>query len=150
MLKSIVGVFFLAAFAQPLMAAEQCAITVESNDAMQYNVKEIPVSKKCKEFVITLKHVGKLPKNAMGHNMVITKSSEMAGVGTDGMVASETNDYIKPKDARVLGHTKLLGPGDSGVIKLNVGSLSEKESYTFFCTFPGHSALMKGVLKVVG
>ena len=38
-------------------AAGNCATTVEANDAMQYNTKEIQVSKACKEFTITLKPV---------------------------------------------------------------------------------------------
>ncbi|MGN6905386.1 azurin, partial [Neisseria sp. P0015.S010] len=34
-------------------AAGNCATTVEANDAMQFNTKEIQVSKACKEFTIT-------------------------------------------------------------------------------------------------
>ena len=55
-------------------AAGNCATTVEANDAMQYNTKEIQVSKACKEFTIPLKHTGTQPKTSMGHNLVIGKS----------------------------------------------------------------------------
>ncbi|MGN6876262.1 plastocyanin/azurin family copper-binding protein, partial [Neisseria sp. P0021.S007] len=48
-------------------AAGNCATTVEANDAMQFNTKEIQVSKACKEFTITLKHTGTQPKASMGH-----------------------------------------------------------------------------------
>ena len=138
----------LSAVAAPAMA-EQCAVTVESNDAMQYNMGNIDISKKCKEFVITLKHVGKLPKAAMGHNLVVTKAADMAGVGSDGMMAGVPNDYVKVKDTRLIAQTKLIGGGESSMAKITVSSLSDKENYVFFCTFPGHSSAMKGTVKVV-
>lgn len=40
MLKQMIFVVSLAAVAAPVMA-QQCAVTVESNDAMQYNVANI-------------------------------------------------------------------------------------------------------------
>src|SRR5690606_41741846 len=47
--------------------------TIESNDQMQFNTKEIkvPVGE---PIVLTLKHTGKMAKNVMGHNLVILKS----------------------------------------------------------------------------
>lgn len=153
MLKQTIFVCFLSATALSAIAApamaEQCAVTVESNDAMQYNIGNIDISKKCKEFVITLKHVGKLPKAAMGHNLVVTKAADMAGVGSDGMMAGVPNDYIKVKDARLIAQTKLIGGGQSSMAKITVSGLSDKENYVFFCTFPGHSSVMKGTIKVV-
>jgi azurin len=148
MLKQTIFVVSLAAIAAPAMA-QQCATTIESNDAMQFNVANIDVSKKCKEFVVTLKHVGKLPKAAMGHNLVVTKTADMTAVSTDGMAAGVPNDYVKVKDARVLAQTKLIGGGETTTTKIAVASLSDKESYVFFCTFPGHSSMMKGTLKLV-
>ena len=147
MFKQMIFVVCLAAVVAPAMA-QQCAVTVESNDAMQFNVANIDVSKKCKEFVVTLKHVGKLPKAAMGHNIVIAKAADMAGIGTDGMVAGLPADYVKAKDARVLAQTKMIGGGETTTAKITVASLNEKDSYVFFCTFPGHSSIMKGTLKV--
>ena len=149
MIKKTLFALVLTAAAAPVMA-QQCAVTVESNDAMQYNVANIDVSKNCKEFVVTLKHVGKLPKNAMGHNLVIAKASDMAGIGSDGMVAGQPNDYVKAKDARVLAHTGIIGGGETSTAKLSVAALNAKDSYVFFCTFPGHSAIMKGTVKLAG
>ncbi|MGN7072549.1 azurin, partial [Neisseria sp. P0001.S004] len=87
-------------------AAGNCATTVEANDAMQFNTKEIQVSKACKEFTITLKHTGTQPKASMGHNIVIGKTEDMDGIFKDGVGAADT-DYVKPDDARVVAHTKL-------------------------------------------
>ena len=86
----------------------------------------------------------------MAHHLVVAKASDMAGIGSEGMVAGVPNDYIKVKDARVLAQTKLIGGGQSSVAKLPVAALNDKGSYVFFCTFSGHSSVMKGTPKLVG
>ena len=128
-------------------AAGNCATTVEANDAMQYNTKEIQVSKACKEFTITLKHTGTQPKTSMGHNLVIGKSEDMDGIFKDG-VGAATTDYIKPDDARVVAHTKLIGGGEEASLTLDPAKLAGGE-YKFACTFPGHGALMNGKVTLV-
>ena len=128
-------------------AAGNCATTVEANDAMQYNTKEIQVSKACKEFTITLKHTGTQPKTSMGHNLVIGKSEDMDGIFKDG-VGAATTDYVKPDDARVVAHTKLIGGGEEASLTLDPAKLAGGE-YKFACTFPGHGALMNGKVTLV-
>ncbi len=86
----------------------------------------------------------------MGHNLVVTKASDMEAAGADAAGAGLANDYVKPKDERILAQTKMIGGGETSSAKINVTSLLAKESYVFFCTYPGHSALMKGTLKVTG
>ena len=58
-------------------SAATCEATVEGNDQMKYNTAEVVVDKSCKEFKVTLKHVGKMNKGSMGHNWVLTKSAEI-------------------------------------------------------------------------
>ena len=128
-------------------AAGNCATTVESNDAMQFNTKEIQVSKACKEFTITLKHTGTQPKTSMGHNIVIGKAEDMDGIFKDGVGAADT-DYVKPDDARVVAHTKLIGGGEEASLTLDPAKLADGE-YKFACTFPGHGALMNGKVTLV-
>lgn len=137
-----------ALLAAPSAMAADCAVTVESNDAMQFNVKSLEIPKSCKTFDITLKHVGKLPKAVMGHNVVITKTADMAAVAKDGISAGVSNDYLKPGDSRVLANSKLIGGGESDTLTLDVGKLAAGESYSFFCSFPGHASMMKGSLKL--
>ena len=134
-----------AAAAAP--AAGNCATTVEANDAMQFNTKEIQVSKACKEFTITLKHTGTQPKTSMGHNIVIGKAEDMDGIFKDGVGAADT-DYVKPDDARVVAHTKLIGGGEESSLTLDPAKLADGE-YKFACTFPGHGALMNGKVTLV-
>ncbi len=130
-------------------AAAACEITVESTDSMTFNTKNIEVSKACKEFTINLKHVGKLPKTVMGHNLVISKESDKAGVLADGSKAGLPSDYVKAKDARVIATTKIIGGGESTSIKFAVNKLNAKDAFEFYCSFPGHASMMKGVVKLV-
>ena len=129
-------------------AAGNCATTVEANDAMQFNTKEIQVSKACKEFTITLKHTGTQPKSGMGHNIVISKAEDMDGVLKDGASAGAEADYVKAGDARVVGHTKLIGGGEETSVTVDPAKLADG-SYKFYCSFPGHGALMKGDVTLV-
>ena len=129
-------------------AAGNCATTVEANDAMQYNTKEIQVSKACKEFTITLKHTGTQPKSGMGHNIVISKAEDMDGVLKDGATAGADADYVKAGDARIVGHTKLIGGGEEASVTVDPAKLADG-SYKFYCSFPGHGALMNGTVTLV-
>jgi len=129
--------------------ADDCKTEIEGNDAMQFNKAEISVPASCKEFTVTLKNVGKLPKIAMGHNWVLTKTADMKEVAKDGIAAGIDKDHIKPGDTRILAHTKLLGAGESDSVTFSTDILKAGESYSYLCTFPGHEALMKGTLKMV-
>ena len=129
-------------------AAGNCATTVESNDNMQFNTKDIQISKACKEFTITLKHTGTQPKSGMGHNIVISKAEDMDGVLKDGAAAGAEADFVKAGDARVIAHTKLIGGGEETSVTVDPAKLADG-SYKFYCSFPGHSALMKGDVTLV-
>ena len=125
-----------------------CATEIEGNDAMQFNVKSITVPASCSEFKITLKHTGKMPVAAMGHNVVITTLDDMKKVAADGMGAGIDNDYVKPGDDRVIAHTKMIGGGETTSVSFDVSKIKGDGPYEFFCSFPGHSAIMKGTIAV--
>ena len=133
--------------AAPAYAAD-CTVQVEGNDAMQFNTKSIDVPKSCKSFTVQLKHVGKLPKAAMGHNWVLSKTSDVDGVNKDGIAAGLAGEYLKAGDPRVIASTKLLGGGESASVTFDVAKLKAGDAYTFFCSFPGHVGLMKGTLQL--
>lgn len=149
MKKTLMTLALLAAggIAAPAMAAD-CAITVEGNDQMQFNVKNIEVPKSCKNYTVTLKHVGKMPKSAMGHNMVLTATADATATAADGMKAGAAADYVKAGDTRVLAHSKVIGGGESTTFVIDTAQLKAGTDYTYFCSFPGHSFIMKGALKL--
>ena len=142
-------VFAISALASMPVLAADCSAEIEGNDAMQFNKTSIEIGKDCKDFTLKLKHAGKLPKQAMGHNWVLAKTADVQPVATDGIAAGAAQNYVKPGDARVIAHTKLVGGGESDSVTFPVARLVPAGSYSFFCSFPGHSSLMKGTLKLV-
>ncbi len=113
---------------------------------MQYDSNELKVTGDCAEIELTLKHTGMLPATTMGHNWVLTKDTDAAGVAHDGIAAGISNGYIKTGDTRVIAHTGVVGGGQSVTIIFPTSPLKKGESYTYVCTFPGHNALMHGKL----
>jgi azurin len=144
MKKYIMGL--TALFASSAAFANNCATTVESNDAMQFNTSEVSIPASCDEFTVTLKHTGSLPKQSMGHNWVVTKKADAQAVASDGISAGLENDYLKPNDARVIGATKVIGGGQETSTTFSVAELDKDGEYMFFCSFPGHISLMKGTV----
>ena len=130
-------------------AAGTCSVNLEGNDAMRYNMANIDVPKSCSSFTINLKHTGKMAKNVMGHNVVVAKTADMAGIDADGIKAGLAADYIKAGDTRVIAHSKVVGGGESTSFSIPVAKLTAAGApLSFFCSFPGHAALMKGTLTL--
>lgn len=139
LLLSILTIFTLA-LTTTAMAQDKVEITVESNDRMQFDTNEIKVEAG-QTVVLTLKHVGKLPKAAMGHNWVLlTKGTEINAFGAAASKAAG-NEYIPEGTNDVIVHTKLIGGGQETTIEFTA---PEKGTYDFICSFPGHYAMMKG------
>lgn len=147
MKRQLIALALLGFAAAPLWAADNCSTTIEGNDMMQYNKSEITVPKSCDKFTVTLKHTGKLPRAAMGHNWVLTKASDEKAVLADGAKAGVDNDYVKSDDERIIAHTKLIGGGESDSVTFDTSTLKDGP-FTYFCSFPGHEALMHGTLSV--
>jgi len=127
--------------------AKVVEVTITGSDAMQYDQKEVTV-KAGESVKLTFKHVGALPKTAMGHNIAILKpESDMAGFASACIAASAT-DYIPAEGEMkklVVAHTKMLGGGEEDVIEV---TFEEAGVYPFLCTFPGHFAIMNGKITV--
>lgn len=124
--------------------ASECELTITANDAMQFDKKSLSVPATCKEVTLNLHHSGSLPKSAMGHNWVLSTADNVQAIANDGMTAGVDNSYIKAGDERVLAHTDVIGGGGSTSITFNIEGLDSKAAYRFFCSFPGHWAIMQG------
>ena len=130
---------------KPAVVAD-CATTIESNDAMQYNVDAIAVPASCTQFTINLKHAGALAVNVMGHNLVVAKEADMAAIVSDG--AGSAPEFVKAGDARIVAHTKMIGGGESSSVTFDVAKIKDGGPFKFFCSFPGHVSLMKGSIQI--
>lgn len=119
-------------------------LMVESDDNMKYNVRELHA--KPGKITLSLKHVGKIDRFSMGHNLVILKPGTRINDFVSKAATARDNDYIPQSEAAsIIAHTRIIGGGESDTIEFNI---EEKGSYDFICSFPGHSGVMKGVLIV--
>jgi azurin len=131
-----------------LAQAENCVIDLKAGDDMKFDKVIVTVSSTCKAIEIKLAHTGKLPVAAMGHNVVISAGDAVMPLAQEGMKAGAAANYLPPGDARVIAATPLVGGGETTSATLAGGKLEKGGNYAFFCSFPGHFALMKGAVIV--
>ena len=131
----------------PATTAGSQSVKVIANDQMKFNVTRIEASAGS-TISITLVNEGKLPKSAMGHNLVVLKKSANAMQFANAAMTAVKTEYIPAAMAdQVIAHTKMLGPGESDTITFTVPA--ETGEYVFLCSFPAHfMAGMKGILVV--
>jgi len=132
-----------------LNASEEArAVVITGNDAMQFDVKKFQVAPN-ESVRLTFKNIGSIPKIAMGHNLVLLKKNVDALAFGQKVLASggsATNALPKSLLGEVIAHSELLGPGESETIEFNAPE--EKGDYQYVCTFPGHFAMMRGIMEV--
>lgn len=131
----------------PAAWARSCAVTIGSDDRMRFDTTDIRLPNDCSEVVLTLRHDGTMSAKAMGHNWVLTRAADVQAVAMDGMRASFAEGYVKPGDARVIARTDVIGGGQSTTVRFATSRLRKGGAYAFFCSFPGHFALMRGTLR---
>lgn len=135
-------------FAAGSVAAQNCTIALDSNDRMQFDQKSVSVSSSCSSITVELTHSGSLPVAAMGHNVVIAETANVNDVAQAGIKAGAANNYMPSGDARVIAATEMIGGGGKTSITFPGSKLTAGGDYTFFCSFPGHSGLMRGTVEV--
>ena len=145
----LASIFFLnAAFFASAEKKADHEITISGNDTMQFDVKNFDVIAGNKVKLI-FKNAGKLPKIAMGHNLVLLKKGVSAiafGQKALGAGANAVNPLPDSLKADVIANTKLLGPGEEEIVTFTAPK--EKGAYEYVCTFPGHFAMMRGTMTV--
>ena len=123
-------------------------VAISGNDQMQFSLKEFEV-KAGDKVELEFKNAGSLPKIAMGHNLVILKEGVSAiAFGGKALQAGANATNALPDSVKddVLAFTKLLGPGEVEVVKFTAPK--KPGIHQFVCTFPGHYAMMRGVMVV--
>ena len=113
-------------------------------EALQFDKKEFTVTAgKAVEIVIE-------NSDAMQHNMVIgkPKSLEIIGAAADKMITQKdgAEKHYIPSISQVITASPLVNPNQT--YRLKFTAPSQKGSYPFVCTFPGHWRVMNGVMKV--
>lgn len=122
-------------------ATNEAVITLNAGDDMKFDLSEIKV-KEGQTVKLTLSHTGKMAKTAMGHNFVLLAQGVALADFAGKAIGASTTEYIPAGSEKdIIVHTKLIGGGESDTIEFTAPA---KGTYEFLCSFPGHSALMKG------
>lgn len=148
-LLRMIGALALLAGARAA-CANPCNVTIEGNDTMHYNLREITVPVQCREVEVMLKHSGKMPARVMGHDWVLARDSDMSAIVNAGLAAGARHGYLPENDKRIIAATGLVGGGEIAVVKFSTSMLQQGVRYAFFCTSPGHSTIMRGIFLFGG
>ena len=143
----LISLITLAATALGATAQDAVKLEITGNDQMQYDKKELTVTEGQK-VTLTLKHIGKFAKAAMGHNVVILKAGTAIPTFAMKCAPAAATDYI-PQDEEskklIIAHTDMVGGGETTSVTFTAPAAGE---YPYLCTFPGHFGLMTGKLIV--
>jgi len=124
-------------------------LALEGDDQMRFNKKRL-TAKAGQMVRLTLKHVGTMPAQAMGHNVVILHPGDDifefgADVGKNG--GSLENNYVPDAvRGRVVAFTPIVGGGETATVEFKMPD--KPGEYLFLCSFPGHFGQMNGVFVV--
>lgn len=120
-------------------------IEVTANDTMKYNLNTIEL-KVGEEVKIKLTNTGTMPKQAMGHNLVVLKAGSDAGAFSQAAASVSPEHIPDALKGEIIAHTKMLGPKESDTVTLK---FTEAGDYPFLCSFPAHFQVgMKGNIIV--
>jgi azurin len=136
-----------AAPAQQPQAAAEGAIVITGNDQMRFDKTEFTVPAGS-EVTIEFRNIGRMPKEAMGHNLVVLTKDTNVTTFANAAMRHPQNEYVPPEmQDSVIAATRVLGPGESQTITFTAPT--ETGDYPFVCSFPGHTpAGMRGIMKV--
>jgi azurin len=127
--------------------ADPCQVSIEATDRMQFSERVLTVPSSCAQIELTLRNTGTLPARIMGHDWVLTREADAGAVAAAGQAAGFDHNYQPVGDARVLAATPVIGGGTSTTIRIDVAMLQRGQSYTYFCSTPGHASMMRGKLQ---
>ena len=128
--------------------AANCKLVISGSDMMKFDTTEINIDKNCEKFVITLKHSGNLPINAMGHNIVFLETKNLQKITSKVNMSHGIDNGFIPELKEVLFKSKMIGGGQETTLEIDPNDFISGREYMFICSFPGHYALMKGKLNI--
>lgn len=142
-------ILFLAiALITPITAATPpIKVEITANDQMRFSTRKIE-GKVGVPMEITIKHIGKIPKATMSHNLVILKPGSMMAMISAKCGQAKDNNYIATdaeSKAAILAYSPQLGPGETHTVKFTP---TEAGDYPYMCTYPGHFSEMYGIISV--
>jgi azurin len=122
-------------------------VEIKGTDDMKYSVTRID-AKPGEQITVKLTGVGSMPKMVMAHNFVLLKKGTDEKAFTDAAALARDTGFIAPaQKVHVIAATPLAGAGET--VQVSFAAPKVAGTYTYLCSFPGHSAAgMKGTLTV--
>ena len=108
---------------------------------MKYDVENITV-KEGSKVKITLINEG--VDVAMQHNILFVNFGKRKDLAAKAVQAGGDKNYI-PQDPNLIAASEMAKPGETVVLEFDA---PKKGNYEFFCSYPGHSMMMRGYLFV--
>ena len=81
---------------------------------------------------------------------MLAQTADVAALASAGMAAGFDSGYLPAGDKRVIAATKIVGGGQTTTFTISMSRLTVGCNYTFFCSYPGHSSMMRGRFQVTG
>jgi azurin len=115
------------------------------NERMQFTVTEFKV-----KAGTPVKIVFDNP-DATPHNLLIVQPGAVDEIGLAAIEMAKQPEALvsldfTPKSDKILQGTKMIKQGETDVLRFNAPT--ERGSYPYICSFPGHFLVMKGVMIV--
>ena len=108
---------------------------------MKYDVENITV-KEGSKVKITLINEG--IDVAMQHNILFVNFGKRKDLAAKAVQAGADKNYV-PQDPNLIAASDMAMPGETVVLEFDA---PKKGNYEFFCSYPGHSMMMRGYLFV--
>lgn len=130
-----------------MQEADVLVVNMTGSDQMRYNLDSFTVQPG-QSIRLILTNIGKMPKAAMGHNVVFVLPGTNLNALAAAAALAKANDYIPAEYAdSILVHTRMLGPGEVDTIEFTAPESTGV--YPFLCSFPAHLfAGMRGEMVV--
>ena len=87
-----------------------------------------------------------LNPDVIPHNLLIVEPGSKAEIGNQAIAMGAEAVKKAPTNSKILHGTKMLEAGQKETLEFNAPS--KPGDYEFICTFPGHWAVMNGIMKV--
>ena len=121
----------------PKPGCEEPTLEISVNgEGLQFDQDKLQVAAGT-EVVLCFKNVASLNH----HNWVLVQDGTKDKVAKLGLEAGPDDAWVQPGDPNVVGHTRLVKPGEEGEVRFGAPPTG---TYQFVCTFPGHNFTMFG------
>jgi azurin len=137
---TVMAIILAAAFSAQGAPVNHLAIGTKG-DEIAFDKTKLTVKPGTVEITFTNKSS---PDADMPHNFILVKpGTNTDELGAAGITAGAAKNFI-PDSPAIIKATGLLKGGQKEVISVQL----ESGTYPYFCSYPGHAALMKGILMV--